>query len=263
MTSVPLAAARRPRRLSRLLGALVLAAAGTVTGGLAGCASTIETQVTAFHEAQTSWRGKRFVVVPSEAQRDSLEFRAYADLVSRALEARGLVPAAGSAADVQVRLHYRSSEQRPLVYSSPVVGYGAIGPAWGYPYPYRGSVHFGWYPWWGSYGVVANDYREYRTWRRELRVEMQAPGSSQRLYEGTAFTDGGSDALPAVMPALVEAMFHEFPGPNGQPRRVEVQLREPVGGGVPSGPAPAPVPASPPSASPSGGQPSGVQSPSK
>lgn len=242
----PVVRAWLPRlRSSALVAGLALVCAAV----LPGCATTLDTQVTAFHDARTTWVGKRFAMVPADDQRDSLEFRAYADLVSRALQSKGLVASPEPGADVQVRLQYRSTEQRPLVYSSPVVGYGAIGPAWGFgAYPGAGGVYFGWYPYWGSYGVVASEYRQYRTWRRELRVQIQAPGSTVRLYEGVAFNEDGSDALPVIMPALVEAMFHDFPGPNGQVRRVLVELREPA----------SVAPTAPPTR-----QPSAIQTPSK
>lgn len=196
---------------------------------LQGCASRLETTVTTFHQAGTSWAGKRFEFVPTERQRDSLEYKAYADRVSQALQAHGLVPAAGKGADVDVSLDYKAIELRPLVYSSPIYGYGSFGPVWGWhPYArYGGGVVFGWQPYWSlGYGAVANDYREYRNWRRELTVRMVPPGGGANQFEATAFHDGASESLPQVMPALVEAIFHDFPGPNGQVRQVLVELRD-------------------------------------
>ena len=230
----------------RAISLAVVVVAGSL---LQGCATTLETQVTSFHEAQVQWQGKRFVIVSRDDQRDSLEFKAYADRVARALEAKGLVSVpAGSAPEVEARLRYGSQEQRPTVYSAPVYGYGVFGPAWAWnPYPYRGGAYYGWYPYFPmTYSVVGSDYREYRSWRQELHVEISAAGSSARLYEATAFTEGSSNALAAVMPALVEAMFHDFPGPNGQVRQVQVELREP-----------------PATAAPGAAQSSGSQSPSK
>jgi hypothetical protein len=242
--------------------ALVLAA-----GLLQGCATTLEAQVTSFHEERAQWKGKRFVIVPRDDQRDSLEFKAYADRVARALESKGLVAATPGSAELEVRLRYGSKEQRPLVYSAPTYGYGVFGPAWSWG-AYPAGVYYGWYPYFPmTYGVIGTDYREYRNWRQELHVEIVAPASSSRLYEATAFTEGSSDALAAVMPALVEAMFHDFPGPNGQVRQVAVELR-----GPPAAAAPAAAPASPPGAAPAAapgvaapdaGQSSGNQSPSK
>ncbi len=44
----------------------------------------------------------------------------------------------------------------------------------------------------------------------------------KRYYEGRAETSGGSDSLPQAMPVLIRALFTDFPGNDGQTRRVDV-----------------------------------------
>lgn len=228
---------------------------------LQGCATALDTTVTAFHQSEVSWAGKRFAIVPDGSQRDSLEFQSYAALVSQGLQKNGLValgPSASGAADVDVRLHYKAEELRPLVYSTPYYGYGAFGPLWG-PYPYYYGPYYARAPYWPmAYGVVGAETREYRSWRRELKVDIGKPGESGRQFEATAASDGANASLVQVMPALVEAIFHDFPGPNGQVRHVQVELREPA----PGAPATDSAPARPVN-QPSAGQSSNTQVPSR
>lgn len=214
----------RRRGRSARLAALVLA-----VGLLQGCATALDTTVTTFHEPEASWVGKRFAIVPDGDQRDSLEFQSYAAQVGHGLQRNGLVPAGGGRADVDVHLRYQVEELRPLRYSTPV--YGGIGPGWAwgpYPYAYPYGFYYGRPPYWPmGYMMIGADTREYRTWRHELKVDLGKAGESARQFQATASTESGSASLVSVMPALVEAIFHDFPGPNGQVRHVPVQLREP------------------------------------
>ena len=199
---------------------------------LAGCATRLDTTVTTFHQPGLEWQGKRFEIVADEGQRDSLEFKAYADLVSQGLQRNGLVPAGSGRADVDVRLQYKVEELRPLRYSSPAYyGYGFYGPLWGPPYrpgPWGPYGYYGFGPYWAvPMGVTATETREYRNWRHELKVDLGPPGGAKQVYEATAAAESGSASLASVMPALVEAIFHDFPGPNGQVRQVEVELQQP------------------------------------
>ena len=251
---------------------MALLALGLLLAILQGCATRLDATVTSFHQPDLSWQGKRFAIVADESQRDSLEFKAYADLVGQALQRNGLVPAGTSRADVDVKLRYKVEELRPLRYSSPVY-YGFYGPYWGpaygfYPYgPYYG--YYGWYgPYWGvPMGVAATETREYRNWRHELKLDLGPPGGKPQ-YEATATAETGSASLANVMPALVEAIFHDFPGPSGQVRQVEIELREPAGPatGAGSGGSPTPSSGGNPGPRSSGGpapQSSGSQAPSR
>ncbi|MGE3924845.1 MAG: DUF4136 domain-containing protein [Lautropia sp.] len=219
------------------VAALVAAAAAML--GLGGCAAYLNAQVTAFHQADRDLAGRRFVIEPSAEQRDSLEFKAYADQVRQALVARGLVDAAGGAADTSVTLRYSIDDGRSVAYSYPGYGYMPFGPSMTLT-PYRGRdgvVRYGWAPVYpmAYYGMVGSQYVQAVIYRRELRVELNERGAGgtaggtagtagTRLYEGTAVSEGESASLAPVMPALITALFADFPGPNGASRIVRVQL---------------------------------------
>src|SRR5690606_35896902 len=70
------------RAIVPVLGALAL---------LAGCASTLTSEVTSFHRLGNGLSGERFVIVPSESQAGSLEFETYAGFVRQALVGHGLL----------------------------------------------------------------------------------------------------------------------------------------------------------------------------
>lgn len=214
----------------------LLAIAAVLLPALAmgGCASYLSAQVTTFHRAEPDFKGRRFAIEPSAAQRDSLEFKTYADLVRQALVSQGLVDAAGAPADVGVTLQYSVSDGKPVIASYPNYGYAPYGPVWALT-PYRGPggvVQYGWAPSYPiGYGVIGERVVQSAVYRRELRVEIADLGSpsksegeakAARLYEGSAISEGGSASLAPVMPAMIRALFVDFPGPNGSSRIVRV-----------------------------------------
>ena len=53
-----------------------------------------------------------------------------------------------------------------------------------------------------------------------LKIDRRADG--QRLFEGRAEAASTSNRLPYLVPNLVEAMFTDFPGHNGETVRISV-----------------------------------------
>lgn len=236
-------------RLLRLLPLALLAALAVLTSG---CASYLTAQVTSFHEADGNrLAGRSFVITPTQEQAESLEFRSYADLVRDALAREGLVAATPADAELAVAMRYTIDSGKPVTYGYPAYGYASYGPVWGWT-PYYGPggyVHYMWaatYPL--SYGVVGTNYAQTVLYRRELRVEITErrarsgakDGAGRRLFEGTAISEGESASIAPVMPAMVRALFSDFPGPNGVSRRVQVRLDD----------APPPAAAATPAATP-------------
>lgn len=238
------------RRARRLLHLARLALLAPLMALASGCATYMSAQVTSFHQLSPDRQlaGKRFVIEPSTDQQDSLEFRAYADLVRQALIRNGLVDAGDASAELAVAIRYSIDNGKPVTYSYPAYGYANFGPVWGWaPYRSHGGVHYAWtatYP--VSYGVIGTNYGQSTTYRRELRVDITdrsgkasggragsgtitPPGGAfapARVFEGTVVTQGESGSLAPVMPAMVRALFSEFPGANGATRLVQVTLDE-------------------------------------
>ena len=245
----------RAGRLRRLALAMLVLPMLALAGG---CATYLQAQVTSFHQAEPDLRleGRRFVIEPSDAQKGSLEFQAYADQVRRALAEKGLVPAGtGEASDLVVRLTYTIDGGRTVVHGYPAYGYTHYGPVWTWtPYPVPGGgVRYVWTPTYPmTYGVVGTHYAQSTLYHRELRVVIEERKSGgRRLYEGTVSSEGGSASLAPVMPAMVRALFSDFPGRNGVTRIVQVPVGETADAPARSSPAPgsrepAGEPASPP-----------------
>jgi hypothetical protein len=224
---------RRLLLLLPLLSSLVL---------VAGCATTVTTQVTPFHELTGSLAGQRFVIVPTAEQQNSLEFGAYADLVRQALVEKGLVDAGNerASADLGVSMSYevigRGSSLRPMTGTTGSIGFGAGsggfsggGIGIGIGFPIGG----------GSSGEVA--------FQRTLHIRIDRlhangtpttapapdpmsppgmPAPANRVFEARAISEGESSSIAPVMRAMVQAIFDDFPGESGRTRVVSVPLDE-------------------------------------
>ncbi len=230
---LPMRPSRRRLLLLPLLLPLALAA---------GCATTVTTQVTPFHELTGSLEGQRFVIVPTAEQQDSLEFGAYADLVRQALVAKGLVNAGNdrASADLGVSMSYevigRGGDLRPITGTTGSIGFGAGsggfsggGIGIGIGFPIGG----------GSSGDVAFQ-RTLQVRIDRLRVDNGQPAApapdptsppgmpapATRVFEARAISEGESASIAPVMRAMVHAIFDEFPGESGRTRVVSVPLSE-------------------------------------
>ena len=229
---------------------LLLVLLAALVAATSGCASYLSAQVTSFHQADGNrLAGRSFVVTPTKEQAESLEFRSYSELVRDALVRQGLFASTPADAELDVTLRYSIDGGKPVSYGYPAYGYASFGPVWGWT-PYvgpGGHVHYAWaatYPM--SYGIVGTNYAQTVRYRREVRVEIteRGPGKNAgaggRLFEGTVVSEGESASIAPVMPAMVRALFSDFPGPSGVSRRVQVRLDD--------APAAAPAAAAPPAA---------------
>lgn len=209
---------QRPRHLPSFLLRPALASL-LLTLILSGCASTLSTQVTAFHPPEVSRQslaGKTFVVLPVAGQAAGPEFETYAASVRTALIDKGLVAASEPAAELRVRLAYSVGPGSSAGPAGSTAGV-SVGSGFGLGGGSGVMLGLGFPIATGGGGV---------NYRRDLRVtiERAAPGSGEptRLYEAIATSEGRDPSLAPVMPAMVQALFDEFPSPNGQTRVVKV-----------------------------------------
>ena len=106
------------------------------------------------------------------------------------------------------------------------VAYPAFAPM--YPYSprfaymgWRRRYWGGWYspfydPLWGP--MPAYDIETEHRYHRELELSIQQASDGKRLFDVTVRNVSRQMSTPAVMPALVQSAFHDFPGPNGGAR---------------------------------------------
>ncbi|OZA55125.1 MAG: lipoprotein transmembrane, partial [Sphingomonadales bacterium 39-62-4] len=164
-------------------------------------------------------------------------FAQYATLVGRQMEKLGYRAANAEVADLIVKFDYGIDGGRDRVRSTGFNdpywggwgGWGGWGPGWGRGgWGRRGFVGGGWgWGWndpfffggggWGGRGV---DVVTVYTSGIDLKIDRRTDG--QRLFEGKAEAASQSNRLSYVVPNLVEAMFTDFPGNNGETLRISI-----------------------------------------
>jgi len=203
---------------------MITAAAVSAALLLGGCATTIRSDVTTFNQwpAQLPDKSYTFATVP--AQDNTLELQSYENLVRGQLNRLGFHESPQSPAlkvamrfqtvDVPTQVLYPTFN--PMYPYSPRFAYlGARRRYWG-----------GWYspfydPLWGP--MPAYDVETEHRYHRQLEVSIQSASDGKRLFDVTVRNVSKQMSTPAVMPALVQSAFQDFPGPNGGSRIIELQ----------------------------------------
>lgn len=199
--------------------------AGVVSGLavlLAGCATPLRGQLTAFHEWPAD-APRTYQFVRTAAQRDSLEHATWERTMRAELARAGFQEAANPR--FSIGFDYRVSRQLGRF----VEAYPMVQPYfWWGTWGSRGGVSIGGpWPWWGpGYYPVEYD-RAWYEYRLRIEIDDLAARPPRRVYEGTAVSDGVDSANPAeVLPPLARAILGDFPGPSGVTRRVEVPVEQ-------------------------------------
>jgi hypothetical protein len=224
----------------RLLG---LSVVSLMLVSLAGCATPFKADVKRFQTQLPAPAGTTFAVVADDPKdAGGLEFSQYASLVGRQMEKLGYRPANVDAADLIVRFDYGVDGGRDRVRSTGFNdpywggwgGWGGFGPGWGPGFGRggwgrggfygRGGWGYGWYdPFFyggGGWGAGGVDVVTVYTSGIDLKIDRRTDG--QRLFEGKAEAASQSNRLSYVVPNLVEAMFTDFPGHNGETVRISI-----------------------------------------
>ncbi|MGH8809241.1 MAG: DUF4136 domain-containing protein [Noviherbaspirillum sp.] len=201
------------------LNAAILAASALL---LAGCASTIKSDVTAYHEWPASLPDKSYVFERTKDQHDSLEYRNFENLVRTELNRLGFTEAPTATKPALKAAFSYSINGRDVREVYPVV----INP---YPYWY-GPAWRGYYgpfydPFWFGPPVVEQRVSQYQLYTRQLRISLAQMADGKRLYETTVVSEGTNGSLATVMPYMVRSAFADFPGKSGVPHRVELKMQ--------------------------------------
>ena len=218
------------------------AAASLLLTGLAACATPFNANVSRYSAQLPAPQGQTFAVVAADsALAGGLEFSQYANLVGMKMQNLGYSPAANPAtADLIVRFDYGVDKGRDQVRST-----GFSDPYWGSSWygPRRGSYFgngyygggygggygrgYGGFRPIGAWGYGWNDpwfgqgYESYTVFTSGISLKIDRR-DGQRLFEGRAEAASTSNRLPYLVPNLVEAMFTDFPGHNGETVRISV-----------------------------------------
>jgi len=187
---------------------------------LGGCATTIRSEVTSFHDWPQDLSGKTYVFERSMEQNNSLEYRNYENLVRAELNRLGFVETSPDQMPaLKVMMGYgmavRSVQE---IYSgtySPFMNPYWYGPGW------RGPYYSPFYdPFWYGPPSVSN----YQLYTRQLRIALARASDNRRVYEVSVVSEGTSPSMAAAMPYMVHSAFVDFPGQNGVPHEVELKM---------------------------------------
>lgn len=208
---------------------LTIAAALVALGGLTGCASNFNANVTRFHETlPPPAQGQSFTVVADDPRNaGSLEFAHYADIVAQRLADLGYPRAADpAAAQLIVHLDYSVDKGTEKLRSSGL-GYSRFGydPFFGPMYPrayrgWRGRYAFGYYdPF--LWGPGFDDVESFTVYQSQLKLKIDKADGG-RVFEGTSRAQSLSNKLTYLVPNLVDALFQGFPGKDGEEIKVTI-----------------------------------------
>jgi len=203
---------------------------GVAALGLSACASSITSTVSRY-QAMPAAQGQTFFVVPGGgmATNGGLEFQRYAGIVAQQLQARGYAPAASAqSATMLVQLGYGIDQGQVRYVEDPLYrsrfGYGYGSPFFYPRFGYRSRFSYGWDDpfWYGGYGGGVDSYVEYHS---QIDLHIRARGSNAPLFDGRAQARSQTDRLDVVIPSLVEAMFTNFPGQNGETVKITIPTK--------------------------------------
>ena len=214
-------------RLHKFAAAAML---GVAALGLSACASSITSTVSRY-QAMPAAQGQTFFVVPGGgmATNGGLEFQRYAGIVAQQLQARGYAPASNAqSATMLVQLGYGIDQGQVRYVEDPFYrsrfGYGYGSPFFYPRFGYRSRFSYGWDDpfWYGGYGGGVDSYVEYHS---QIDLHIRARGSNAPLFDGRAQARSQTDRLDIVIPSLVEAMFTNFPGQNGETVKITIPTK--------------------------------------
>ncbi|MFM2300667.1 MAG: hypothetical protein RLZZ84_403 [Pseudomonadota bacterium] len=217
------------------LGWVKVVLAPLALAALAACATPFSANVSRYQSQLPAPQGQTFQIVADDpALAGGLEFSQYAGLVSARMAKLGYVPAASAeTADLVVRFDYGVDKGRERVRAAPMAD-PFWGPWYGYPRfhsgyygsPYAGwggyyrpgsAWGYGWYDPWFDQG-----YESYTVYTSGISLKIDRRADGTRLFEGKAEAASTSNRLQYLVPNLVEAMFTDFPGRNGETVRISV-----------------------------------------
>ena len=213
---------------------LMVTAAAALTLLLTGCATTISSDVTTFHQWPAEMQNKSYVLEAPPPQDDTLELRSYQNLVRAELARLGFQEAVGgNAPALKVAMRYTTTDVpvRVLEHAYPMTFYPSARFMFSHPFyrPHWGGRRYwggGWYspfhdPFWYGMPAYTEQIRHY--YKRELQVAIKTASGDQRLFDVTVHNTSRTWSTPEVMPALVQSAFTGFPGVSGVARRVELK----------------------------------------
>ncbi|WP_299194454.1 DUF4136 domain-containing protein [uncultured Erythrobacter sp.] len=209
----------QPTKLSR---AIRFALGGAIALGLSACAPSFKADVSRFQTQLPAPQGQTFAVVAEDpALAGGLEFALYADLVAEQMAGLGYVESASpEAANLLVRFDYGVDNGRERVRSTGFAADPYFSP-WGRfgGFSRRRAFAFGFY----DPFLAGPEVRSYTVYTSDIEMKIDNTATGERLFEGQAQAVSRTNRLQSLVPNLVEAIFTDFPGSNGETLRITIR----------------------------------------
>jgi hypothetical protein len=193
------------------------------------CRQTIHSQVSTFNQLSERQHDATYAIIPLREQRGSREFEGYQRRVRAHLEANGFVPAALDRAEFVVAMAYANDDGSDVLSSYPIIGQTGSSSSRmaGTLQAYRNTT---------SYSATTvraatrgaesdDDGPDESDVPRVLRLDIVRRdsigfGDLEKVYEGEVVSTGSDDELAEIVPTMIEALFLDFPGKDGEVRQV-------------------------------------------
>ena len=198
---------------------------------LGACTQGFDAKVKRFQAELPAPAGQTYAVVADDpALSGGLEFAEYARLVDQHMTGLGYARTDPDKAQLIVRFDYGIDKGRERISSNGFAGDPFWNPWYGYRRFGYGGGYWGrpgyWGPhgnWgWGWYDPWMSNYDSYTVYTSDITLKIDRKDDGKRLFEGRAEAASTSSRLQYLVPNLVEAMFTEFPGHNGETVRITV-----------------------------------------
>lgn len=195
---------------------------------LAGCASTVRSNVTVFSDWPAALPDQTYVFERSQAQDKDLEYLNYENLVRNAVRRLGMTEAeTGKSPSLKITLSYNVN----------VVDVRTVQPVYADPFFYGGGFYgggfysrrhlgLGYDPFFRGPPLIDYQERIYQLYRRQLHVLIARHADGKSLYDVRVNSQGENPSLVVVMPYMVRSAFAEFPGKNGVARTIDMKMTD-------------------------------------
>lgn len=207
--------------MPRILTTATLALCALLLGG---CATTVSSTVSTFHQWPAAVEDKSYVFELPPPEEETLEWRSYQQMVKNELARHGFTEANGAPPAMRVAMRFNSAEVPVQVVATMGYPVANIGFRYG-PRPFGPLWMRGVYdPFWGPHPAYQRSMDD--QYKRELRVAITSARDGQRLYDVLVQNISDNIETPEIMAALVQSAFIDFPGQSGKVRRVVLKQQK-------------------------------------
>ncbi len=197
---------------------------------ISGCAF-IQTTSTPFHGEGHYQRGTITVLPLDKEQANSLQFRNVSQHLLRKLSEQGYTPVSSSSKPEFIAFITYGIDSGKVVNSSvPIYGQTGGGASFTSGNITNSSGRMSSFnattttmP---TYGIVGSMPISTREYKRDVNIDIyrNVPSNAPtKVYEIRAFSSGSCGNINAVVNSILDGIFRNFPGQNGQSRRIQVE----------------------------------------